>query len=193
MESFLSSRPKVDLLNSQSTWTIKTKVARALWKPFQIILFCPGPRFLSPARVAALRLFGADIGRRVLILGGVRVWCPWNLEIGDFSAVGNGVEIYNFGHVKIGELTVVSQYTYLCTASHRYEVPNMPLFWRPISIGAQAWLAAGVFVAPGVTIGEGAVVGARSVVVHDVPDWQVFAGNPARFIKDRRLSDGSDS
>ena len=178
---------KVDLLKSQSKWSIKTKVARALWKPFQIALFSRGPRFLSPLRIAALRLFGANIGERVLILGGVRVWCPWNLTIGDFSAIGFDVEIYNFAPVRIGKLTVISQYTYLCTASHRYQYTDMPLFWEPITIGDQAWVAAGAFVAPGVSIGDGAVVGANSVVTRDASPWTVVAGNPAKYIKDRRL------
>jgi putative colanic acid biosynthesis acetyltransferase WcaF len=48
-------------------------------------------------------------------------------------------------------------------------------------------VAAGCFIGPGITVGEGAVVGARSVVTKDVPDWTVVAGNPARFIKPRRL------
>lgn len=179
---------KVDLLNSQSNWRLRTKIARGLWKPFQICLFSRGPRFLSPLRIAALRLFGAKIGKQVLIMGGVRVWCPWNLEIGDFTAIGFEVEIYNFAPVRIGELSVVSQYAYLCTASHQYQFTDMPLYWKPITIGAQAWVAAGAFIAPGVTIGDGAVVGARSVVTRDASPWTVVAGNPAGFIKKRSLS-----
>ena len=49
----------------------------------------------------------------------------------------------------------------------------------PIDIGAQAWVAADVFVGPGVTVGEGAVIGARSTVVRDVDPWTVVAGSPA--------------
>lgn len=174
-------------MRSQSNWTLQTKIARALWKPFQIILFSSGPRFLSPLRVASLRLFGATIGRAVLVSGGVKIWCPWNLEIGDFSAIGSDVEIYNFAPVRIDEQTVVSQYSYICTASHDYEVPDMRLFWKPITIGPQCWIAAGAFIAPGVTIGEGAVVGAYSVVTKDVAAWSVVAGNPARYIKSRNI------
>ena len=66
----------------------------------------------------------------------------------------------------------------------------MPLIYRPITIGAQAWVAANCFVGPGVTVGEGAVVGAHSVVAKDVPAWTVVAGNPARVIKPRRLRRG---
>lgn len=179
---------KVDLLKSQSQWTIKIKIARSVWKIFQIFLFWRGsPRLLSPLRVLALRLFGAKIGEKVLIMGGVRVWCPWNLSIGDYTAIGSDVEIYNFGLVYIGAQTVVSQYTYICTASHRYQLTNMPLYWEPINIGSQVWIAAGAFISPGVKIGEGAVVGAKSVVTRSVPNWTVVAGNPAKHIKNREL------
>jgi len=52
-------------------------------------------------------------------------------------------------------------------------------------IGKNAILYAGAIVLPGLTIGEGAVVGAGAVVTHDVPPFEVWAGNPARFIKMR--------
>jgi putative colanic acid biosynthesis acetyltransferase WcaF len=75
----------------------------------------------------------------------------------------------------------VSQYSYLCTGTHDYRDPRMPmpLVVGPIVIEAEAWVAADVFVGPGVTIGEGAVVGARSTVVQNVEPWTVVAGNPA--------------
>lgn len=178
---------QVDLLNSQSSWSIRTKIARGLWIPFNLFLRWRGPRFLSPLRVASLKLFGAKIGKRVLILGGTKVWCPWNLEVGAYSAIGFEVEIYNFAPVRIGESTVISQYVYLCTASHQYQSTDMALYFEPITIGPQAWLAAGAFVAPGISIGEGAVIGANSVVTRNVETWTVAAGNPARMIKRRSL------
>ena len=188
MENTPSDPIKIELLKSKSRWSTKVKLARALWKFFQVTLFWRGgPRILSPLRVNALRLFGAKIGKRVLILDGVRVWCPWNLSIGDYSAIGFEVEIYNFGMVKIGAMTVISQYSYLCTATHQYQLTDMPLYWEPIEIGPQAWIAAGAFIAPGVNIGEGAVVGAKSVVTRFVPNWTVVAGNPAIVVKQREL------
>jgi putative colanic acid biosynthesis acetyltransferase WcaF len=65
----------------------------------------------------------------------------------------------------------------------------MPLVAKPIRIGRNAWVCADSFIAPGVTVGEGAVVGARSSVYRDVAPWTVVGGNPARFLKDRVLSD----
>jgi putative colanic acid biosynthesis acetyltransferase WcaF len=144
------------------------------------------PKGLSPLRVAALRLMGARIGPRCLIQPGVRVLMPWNLELADHVAIGEGVNIYNFAKVQIGRMTVVSQFSYLCTGSHDHERADMPLTFAPITLGEQVWVAAEVFVAPGVSIAEGAVVGARSVVTKSLLEpWTVYAGHPCRKIKPR--------
>jgi len=57
----------------------------------------------------------------------------------------------------------------------------------PSTVEDGAWVAADAFVGPGVTVGAWAVVGARSTVVKDVPAGQIWAGNPARFIKPREM------
>jgi putative colanic acid biosynthesis acetyltransferase WcaF len=85
-------------------------------------------------------------------------------------------------------MSVVSQFTYLCTGSHDYQKHHMPLIHAPITIGREAWIAAGVFVAPGVRIADGVVVGAMSVVTKSLSQpWSVYAGNPCRFVKPRAL------
>jgi putative colanic acid biosynthesis acetyltransferase WcaF len=103
----------------------------------------------------------------------------------DHNCLSFNVDCYCVAPVKIGSHVTVSQYSYLCCATHDYEDPNMPLIALPIVIQDQAWVCADVFVAPGVTIGQGAVVGARASVFKDVEPWAVVAGNPARFIKKR--------
>ena len=108
--------------------------------------------------------------------------------MGEYSCLSHFVDCYCVAPIKIGAHATVSQYSYLCTASHDIEDPQMPLVTAPITIGEGAWVTAGVFIGPGVTIGEGAVVGARSVVLKDVEAWTVVAGNPAKFIKNRQLS-----
>jgi len=176
----------MDLKNSRHPWTLGHKLRRGLWMLVWGLFGRPGPRAFSPWRVALLRLFGARIGRHTLICGGVKVLMPWNLEIGEFTAIGEGVEIYNFGEVRIGRNSCISQRVWLCTGTHDYNAPDFPLIWRDIRIGDRVWLAAEAFVAPGITVGDGAVVGARSVVTRDLEGWSVFAGNPCTLIKARR-------
>ena len=112
---------------------------------------------------------------------------PWKLRIGTGTAIGHRVEFYNFCMIEIGEMVLISQDCYLCTGTHDYTDPRMPLVTHPIKIEADSWLAAGVFVSPGVHIGRGAVVAARSVVTKDVPVWIVCGGQPCRAIKPRVL------
>jgi putative colanic acid biosynthesis acetyltransferase WcaF len=128
---------------------------------------------------------GAKIGADCLIEPGVKVLMPWQLEMGDHVAVGREVEFLNFAPIRINSMTVISQYTYLCTGTHDYTHPHFPLRYSPIVIGSECWIAARAFIAPGVTIGDGAVIGAASVVTKNMPAWTVCAGNPCRPIKPR--------
>ena len=170
------------------TWAHQMK--RVLWYFMQLPFWIQAPRVLSPVRIALLRGFGAQIGRHCLV-GSARIWIPWNLRMEEFSVIGDSAEIYNLAPVHIGANSVVSQRSYLCTATHDYEKSNFPLYSRPITIGPNAWIAASAFIAPGICVGEGAVVGACSVVTRDIPPWTVCAGNPCRVIKQRRM-EGSD-
>jgi len=173
----------VDLTQSKSVWSLQIKLLRILWVLFSIAFYLP--KQFSPVRIFLLRLFGAKIGKACLVCADVKVWMPWNLEIGDYVAIGKGVEIYNFGKVSIGNQSLISQRSYLCTASHDYTHPHYPLIWKDIVIGSQCWVAAEVFISPGVKIGDGSVIGARSVVTKNIPAWQVCAGNPCVIIKQR--------
>jgi putative colanic acid biosynthesis acetyltransferase WcaF len=157
---------------------------RLLWSCVQLPFWPKMPRVLSPLRIMLLRLFGARIGRGCMV-GSTRIWIPWNLEMDEFAVLASDAELYNLAPIRIGAHSVVSQRSYLCTATHDYTNPDFRLFSKAITVGAGAWIAACVFVAPGVSVGEGAVVGACSVVTKDIPPWTVCAGNPCRVIKSR--------
>jgi putative colanic acid biosynthesis acetyltransferase WcaF len=175
---------KLSTYEDRRPWSYLLK--RLLWSCVQLPFWLRIPRVMSPVRISLLRLFGARIERRCLV-GSARIWIPWNLHMGEFSAIGDSVEIYNLAPVRIGANSVVSQRSYLCTATHDYTKSNFPIYSMHITIGASAWIAAAAFVGPGINVGEGAVVGAFSVVTKDVPPWTVCAGNPCRVIKPRRL------
>lgn len=176
----------LDLTKSEPGWTPQTKVRRAIWNTTWLLLFRPTPKRLGNRfRLFLLKMFGAKIHGRPQVSASCRILLPWELELGHLSSIGKDVEIYNFGKVTIGPMSVVSQYSYLCTGTHDYTHPHMPLIWQPITIGSECWIAAGVFVAPGVVIGDGTVVGAYSVVTKSLPAWQVCAGNPCKIIKER--------
>ncbi|WP_304665206.1 putative colanic acid biosynthesis acetyltransferase [Igneacidithiobacillus copahuensis] len=166
-----------------------------LWWLVQSSLFAGSPQVLYGWRRFLLRLFGAKVGKGVIIRPSARITYPWKLSIGDFSWVGDDVVLYTLGEIEIGANAVISQRSYLCTGSHDYTRPTFDIYAKPIAIGAEAWLATDVFVAPGVRIGRGAVVGARSSVFEDIPDCMMALGTPAKAVKRRMLSndDGDTS
>ncbi len=159
----------------------RSAVAVQLWWIAQAVLIHPSPQIMYGWRRMVLRLFGARIGRNVRVRPSIRVTFPWKVEIGDDSWIGDGVELYSLGEIRIGRNAVVSQGSYLCAGTHDYRDPTFAIEARPIVIGDQAWVAAQSFVAPGVTIGQGAVVGARSLVLKDVPAGMVAMGHPAKL------------
>lgn len=148
------------------------------WWFVQETLFRWSPQFLYGFRVWLLRVFGARVGKGVVIRPTVTVTFPWKVTIGDYAWVGDDVVFYSLGEIEVGANAVVSQRSYLCAADHDYRQVDFPIRSCKITIGSQAWLAADVFVAPGVTIGEGAVIGARSSVFKDMPSRMVCFGNP---------------
>lgn len=169
-------------------------IARGVWtfivEPFSSRL----PKSLSRLRIFVLRVFGARIGRGCTVFPGSSVLMPWNLELDDLVVIGPSVIIYNFATIKIRRQTVISQRCFLCTGSHDYTEPSMPLTWKPIDIGAECWMAAEAFIAPGVTVADGVVVGARSVVTRSIDaPWTVWAGNPAKLIKARQMKDNHEA
>jgi putative colanic acid biosynthesis acetyltransferase WcaF len=161
--------------------TPANRALRALWGWAWLILYRPSPRSFHGWRRWLLRIFGAQIARDAVPYPSAKIWAPWNLTMAAGSCIADYVDCYSVAPISLGIRATVSQYSYLCTGSHDYRDPRMPmpLVVAPIVIEAGAWVAADVFVGPGVTIGEGAVVGARSTVIHDVAPWTVVAGSPA--------------
>ena len=164
-----------------------------LWWLTQALLFHTSPQFLYGWRNALLRLFGAKIGRNVIIRPSVRVTYPWKLEIGDNSWVGDYVELYTLGEIKIGNNAVVSQYTYLCTGSHDMRSASFDIYAKPIVVEDEAWVASGVFVHPGVTVAHCSVVGARSVLSKNTEPFGIYSGYPAERVGTRAMRPASDS
>lgn len=164
----------------------KTKLKRAVWNLVWCILFRTTPRWtMGKWRIFLLRLFGAKIGNGSKVSPSCFVWAPWNLVMGDYSVLADGVDCYSMDLIHIGSKVAVSQRTFLCSGTHDINSLLRPLVTRPIYIDNHVWICAESFVSPGVHLHEGAVIGARSVVVKDVAAWSVVAGNPAGYLKQR--------
>jgi putative colanic acid biosynthesis acetyltransferase WcaF len=175
--------------DAPSPHPFRNRVLRALWSLACALLFRPSPRPFHAWRRALLRMFGARIGKGAHPYPKCRIWAPWNLTMEPHSCLADDVDCYSVDRVILGQNATVSQYAFLCTASHDISSLRMPLITSPLKIADFAWVCAGAFIGPGVTVGEGAVVGARSSVHKDVAPWTVVAGNPARFLRKRVLTE----
>jgi putative colanic acid biosynthesis acetyltransferase WcaF len=105
------------------------------------------------------------------------------------SSLGDRTHAYCLGPIELGRWACISQEAYLCTGTHKLDDPMLPLQVAKISIGQQTFVGARAFVLPGVTIADGAVIAAAAVVTKDVPEWSIYAGNPARLIGRREMID----
>lgn len=176
-----------------SPHSLKNRVMRVLWGIVQSTIFRLSPRPMHAWRNMLLRLFGADLHPTARVYPRATIWAPWNLSMGERATIADDVDCYCVELITLGDRVVVSQYSYLCGATHDFELRSRPLIPMPITIGAGTWIAADVFVAPGVTIGEESVVGARSSVFSDLPAWKVCVGSPAKPIRDRVMKDDPTS
>lgn len=168
-----------------SPWTLREKIGRALWMVAQATLFACSWHNWYGYRRWLLRQFGAKVGRHVVIRPSVKVAVPWNLNIGDYSSLGDGAIVYNLGPIEIGRRVTVSQYAHLCAGSHDFTQRSMPLLRPSIHIGDDAWIATDAFVGPGVRVGAGTILGARSSAFKDLEPWSIYGGNPAKKIRER--------
>lgn len=177
----------MDLSIYSHSFSLKNKIGRLVWNTTYLILFRPlASRLFIKWRVLILKCFGAKIEWSSHVYASVKIWAPWNLEIGANSCLGPKLDCYNQGKIIIGCNTIISQKTYLCASSHDYNLKDFPLILKPIFIGDGVWIAADAFIGPNVKIGNLAVIASRSVVIKDVDANTIVGGNPAKFIKIRK-------
>ncbi|WP_071150731.1 LbetaH domain-containing protein [Bacteroides ndongoniae] len=170
---------------------IRTKIRRALWNCVSFFLFRPFvTKFFRVWRVALLKIFGAKLAWDAEVYSSVKIWAPWKLQMGHRACLGPNVICYNQDWVILEDDAVVSQYAYLCTASHEVDklnTANDSLITAPIRIRNKAWIGTKAFIGLGVCIGTAAVVGATASVYKNVDDYHVVGGNPAKTLKIRNL------
>ena len=172
-------------MRRRSPYSRREKFARVAWGAVQATLFRGSFHDWYGVRRLLLRAFGARLHATSNVRRTVIVECPWNLEIGAESSVGDRAVLYCLGTVRIGARVTVSQGAHLCAGTHDSRRRDMPLVRPSIEIGDDAWIAAEAFVGPGVRVGSGAILSARGVAFRDLEPWSIHRGNPAVRVRDR--------
>ena len=152
-------------------------------------VFVPRPARYALYRAAGLQLRSWNIAGRCFIGGR-------NLTIGRHCFINYGCSFDTLAAIDIGEGCRIGMETMICTSTHDLAGPEQrggPLRAEPVRVGRGVWIGARVTVLPGVTIGDGCVIAAGSVVTNDCKPDSLYAGIPARRVRDLSADAFADS
>lgn len=153
-------------------------VVNTLFFKSSLIPFYSFKRFL-------LRIFGAKIGKAVVIKPGVSIKYPWLLQVGNYCWIGENVWIDNLANVQIGDHVCVSQGAFLFCGNHNFKKKGFDLMLAPIMLDDGVWIGSKAIVCPGTVCNSHAVLTVGSVAVGILEAYSIYRGNPALKLKDR--------
>ncbi len=160
----------------------------ALWIVVNVIFFNNGLAVFNSLKCFLLRLFGAKVGKGVIIKPSVNIKYPWLLHIANDVWIGEKVWIDNTGLIVIGNDVCISQGALLLTGNHNYKKLKFDLIIGAITLEDGVWLGANSVVCPGVTCKTHSVLTVSSVATCDLDAYTIYQGNPALIIKQRIIN-----
>ncbi len=181
---------ETDLSKFDNSWYRPgNKLKIILWY-FVNASFIWNPLFpFNRPKIWILKLFGAKIGKGVLIKPRVSVKYPWKLEVGNHVWIGEKVWIDNLGLVKIEDHVCISQGAMLLCGNHNYKREAFDLIVGNITLKKGSWVGAHAVVCPKVTIGSHSILTVNSVAVKSTEEYGIYQGNPAVKIRERKIVD----
>ena len=127
-------------------------------------------------------LFENQIGHGSSIVSPLQVVCADQVKIGKNVFINSNSLLMGRGGITIEDDVLIAANVSLISNNHdMYQ--RQVLLCKPVTVRQGAWIGAGATILPGVTVGRFAVIGAASVVTHDVPDYTVVVGNPAKIVR----------
>lgn len=158
-----------------------------LYLIFKLFLLIPETRCFGFKRWL-LRLAGINVGRNVRVCSSVFIAGAGKLSIGDNTWIGHRVTIIASSKITIGSNVDIAPLVYIGTGTHQIDASGPHVAGKGISgdieIGDGAWLGARSTILPGVKIADMSVVGAGAVVTKSTESKKIYAGVPAKFLKD---------
>ena len=183
-----SQLPEVDLSKYRNPEDLNKGAGffkRAVWFLVNSCFLQNSANPSSKSKVILLRLFGAKIGRNVIIKPGLNVKSPWFFMVGDNCMLGERVWIDSLALVSIGKNVCISQDVYMCCGNHDWSDRAFGKTVKPIVVEDGVWIATRATITGGVTLGTHSVVTACSLVVHNTEPYSINSGNPSKRIKQR--------
>lgn len=142
-------------------------------------------RYINKIRLINLKVMGAKIGRGVKVYGRfTTIGDVRNLEIGDYTTINEGVLFNLREKIVIGKSVHLSSYSQYITTSLEHKVNPKKHISSPIYIDNNVWIASSSIITMGVTIKQNSIVGSNSLVLSDIEENSLYAGSPAKKIKE---------
>ena len=162
-------------------------IKRTLWYYTNVLFFLNPWNPFSSLKVFLLRLYGAKIGKGVIIKPSVNIKYPWFLTVGNNAWIGEKVWIDNLAKVKIGDNVSVSQGSMLLCGNHNYKKQTFDLIVGEIKLEEGVWIGAKSIVAPGVTCKSHSILSVNSVASKNLEEYTIYQGNPAVEVRKRNI------
>ena len=126
------------------------------------------------------------VGKNVNILPPFKCDYGYHSEVGDNFFANYNFIVLDGNYVRIGDNVWIAPNVGIYAAGHpldREERINGLEYAFPVTIGDNVWIGGSVSIIGGVTIGKDSIIGAGSVVIRDIPEGVLAAGNPCRVIR----------
>lgn len=183
-------KPQTDLANYNNSWysTGANVLVRLLWFAVNALFFKNALNGSSKLKVLLLRLFGAKIGRGVMIKPAVNIKYPWKLQVDDHTWIGEEVWIDNLDQVTIGAHCCLSQGAMILSGNHNFKKTSFDLMVAPITLEDGVWIGAKAVVTYSSYCESHAVLAVGSVASGRLKAYTIYRGNPAEAIRERDLT-----
>ncbi len=183
---------KVDLSKfTVGSYKAGPKLKVLLWYFINYYIFYSALPWPYRFKAWLLKLFGAKLGKGLVIKTKVRIKNPWRLSIGDNCWIGESVWIDNLEDVSIGSNVCLSQGALLLTGNHDYTIADFPYRLGKIHIEDGVWIGAQSVVCPGVVCKAYAILTVNSVATKVLDELGIYTGNPAVFVRTRKFAEAT--
>lgn len=160
---------------------------QGLWFIINTICFKSSLFPVMSLKVKLLRIFGAKIGKGLVIKPSLNIKFPWKLEIGDDVWLGENVWIDNLDMVTIGNNVCISQGALLLTGNHDYTKSSFDYRNGPIILEDGVWIGAKAVVCPGVTCYSHSILSVGSIATKNLQQYTINQGIPSTRVRDRTI------
>ena len=147
-------------------------------------------KYHTPEEIVELfsKITSSDVDKSFRLFPPFYTDCGKNIKVGKNVFINACCKFQDQAGIEIGDNCLIGHNVVIATLNHEFNPEKrINLIPSPVKIGNKVWIGSNSTILSGVTIGDGAIIGAGSVVLKDVSENTIYAGNPARFIKNIEL------